>query len=133
MAPSRGTLTTTLVGLGVLVTAGCGLFGDPVHDQWERRATLPGCGEVTLSVSDHLKQVGRDGIDCLRRAMESKDGGELIVHFPTVEGDPVTDYYRVNPDGSTEVYTDSTHDENSDQKWSYGSCDEPTSVLDVAC
>jgi hypothetical protein len=33
----------------------------------------------------------------------------------------------------TEVYTDATNDPNGDERWHYGRCDRPKSVLDVAC
>jgi hypothetical protein len=63
----------------------------------------------------------------------SGQGGEFVVHYSTTEGDPITDYLRVTPNGTTEIYTDSTQDERGDKKWSYGTCGNPESVLDVVC
>lgn len=47
---------------------------------------------------------------------------------PTLEGDPITEYYRVTPTGATEIYVDATEDEFGDQKWSFGQCAQPTTV-----
>jgi hypothetical protein len=114
--------------------AGCSVLGgDAVRDQWEARSTLPGCGEVTLEQGEHLQQKGGSEFACLRAAFKSGDGAELKVVSPTVEGDPVTEYYRVNPSRTTEIYVDSTEDPNSDQSWSFAQCEQPESVLDVNC
>jgi hypothetical protein len=76
---------------------------------------------------------GKTELACLQRALDSGRGAELSVRYPTTEGDPVTNYYRVTADGSTEVYTDSTEDAFSDQRWSFASCDQPSTALDVNC
>jgi len=127
----------TAVGVACILTVtatGCSnVFGDPVHDQWEDRASLASCGEVTLEQGERLKLEGRSEFECLRAAFTSGSGAELKVQSPTVEGDPVTSYYRVTPAGTTEVYVDSTQDGFSDQKWSFADCKQPESVLDVNC
>ena len=126
------TPSVLLVSLTFALT-GCALLEDPVHSQWEGRATLPSCGAIALDQGEALEDEGRSPVACLRDGMSSGKGAELVVHFPTVEGDPITEYRRVTPDGSTEVYTDSTQDEYSDQSWSFGSCESPGSALDSAC
>ncbi|RYP88576.1 hypothetical protein EKO23_01400 [Nocardioides guangzhouensis] len=88
---------------------------------------------MQLRHGESLESRGTEQVQCLRVALDSGRGGELRIEYPTAEGDPVTEYYRVTPEGTTEVYTDATKDTNSDQRWSYGECDRPTSVLDVAC
>jgi len=126
-------------GLGVAciltgTATGCSkVFGDPVRDQWEDRANLASCGEVTLKQGERLKQEGRSEFECLRAAFDSGSGAELKVQSPTKEGDQVTSYYRVTPARTTEVYVDGTQDEFSDQKWSFADCKQPESVLDVNC
>ncbi|MDR7253981.1 hypothetical protein J2X46_002971 [Nocardioides sp. BE266] len=45
----------------------------------------------------------------------------------------MTDYYRVTARGSTEVYTDASQDAFSDGNWSFASCDDPDSALEVNC
>lgn len=109
-------------------------FGsDPVEEHWTSRESLTSCGSLQLQQGEQLRVDGKEGVACLERAMDSGRGAELAVRYPTVEGDPVTEYYRVTPDGSTEVYTDSTLDAFSDQKWSFATCDAPKTVLDVNC
>ena len=118
--------------IGVL--AGCSvLAGDAVRDQWEERSTLPTCGEVTLEQGERLRKKGRSEIACLRAAFNAGGGAELKVVFPTVEGDPITEYYRITSRRTTEIYIDSSQDQNSDQKWSFAQCEKPASVLDVNC
>ena len=63
---------------------------------------------------------------------ELRRGGELKVEYPTVEGDPITAYYRVTPDGGTETYEDSTEDPFGSQEWSFVSCPTPAGAQDVA-
>ena len=113
-----------------LLPAGC---ADPVEQQWQDRASLPTCGAVDLHQGEALKQDARDEVACLKDALDSGEGGELRVEYPTVEGDPITAYYRVTPDGGTEIYEDSTADPNGSQEWSFGSCPTPAGALDVAC
>lgn len=114
--------------------AGCSVLGgDAVRDQWEERSTLPSCGEVTHEQGERLQEQGRFEVACLLAAFNSGDGAELRVLFPTVEGDPITEYYRITPSRTTEIYVDSTEDQNSDQKWSFAQCETPASVLDVNC
>ena len=124
-----------LVGFAIACSmSGCGIFSrDEVHGQWQNRSTLPACGEVSLSPFDVLEEAGASGLRCLHRGIDSGRGGELVVHYPTAEGDPITDYLRVTTKGTTEIYTDSTRDENSDQRWSYGRCANPGPTLDFVC
>ena len=91
------------------------------------------CGSLQLQQDEELEVDGKTELACLESALASRRGAELTVRRPTTEGDPVTTYYRVTADGSTEVYTDSTQDAFSDRKWSFASCDHPEKVLDVNC
>ena len=129
-AATRLPVTCALIG----ALAGCSvLAGDAVRDQWDERSTLPICGEVTLEQGERLQERGRSEVACLRAAFNSGRGAELKVVSPTVEGDPITEYYRITSSRTTEIYIDSTQDQNSDQKWSFAQCKKPTSVLDVNC
>ena len=116
----------------VALLTGC-MGSDPVEVQWASRESLPSCGSLRLQAGERLQVFGKTELACLRRAIDSGRGGELTVRYPTTEGDPITDYSRVTPDGSTEVYTDSTEDAFSDQKWSFATCNQPKTVLDVNC
>ena len=114
----------------VLLAAGC---GDEVHARWEERAPLPSCGAVDFDQGETLRRDAPDELACLREALTSGKGAELQVTSPTVEGDPVTVYYRVTPEGTTEIYEDTTEDAYGSDEWSYASCGRPASVLDVNC
>ena len=132
-SPARGPVNRGLrvgVGLGAAALTACG--SDSVERQWASRESLPSCGSVRL-VEEPLRVAAQKEVTCLDRALESGRGAELAVRFSTVEGDPVAEYYRVLPDGSAEVYVDSTEDEFGEQKWSYSRCGTPESALDVNC
>ena len=124
-------------GVGLVCLFGALLSGcaghDPVQEQWASRDSLPACGSLDLRQGDPRAVPGTEEHVCLRRAFGSDRGVELTVRYLTVEGDPITKYFRVLPDGTTEVYTDSTQDEFGDEAWSHRSCDQPESALDVAC
>lgn len=125
-----------VVACGALLAGftGCGLgMSDPVQEQWKSRASLPSCGSLELQQGETVEVEGKAEVACLQRALDSGRGAELAIRYPTTEGDPVTDYYRVTADGSTEVYTDSTQDAFSDGKWGFASCDRPEMALDVNC
>jgi hypothetical protein len=105
----------------------------PVRKQWESRESLPSCGSLELRQGEVIEVDGRTELACLQRALDEGRGAELSVRHPTTEGDPITNYYRVTVDGSTEVYTDSTQDAFGDRTWSFTSCGQPESVLDAEC
>jgi hypothetical protein len=109
------------------------MASDPVKKQWESRDSLESCGSLQLEQMQTLEVDGQEEVACLQRALESRTGAELKVRYPTTEGDPVTDFYRVTATGSTEVYTDATQDGFGDRKWSFASCEDPESALDVNC
>lgn len=117
---------------GLVLVAGC-TGSDPVKEQWESRQSLPNCGSLQLRQGESLSSHGEKEVACLQQALDSGRGAELRVESPTEEGDPVTEYYRVTAEGTTEVYVDTTKDENSDQQWGYADCAKPETVLDVNC
>jgi len=126
---------THAVGLLAVVTiAGCSLLsGDPVHDRWVNRSSLPSCGHIVLEQGEHVAEAARSELSCLQAALRSGEGAELKLQHSTVEGDPIIEYYRVTPSGTAEVYIDSTKDKFGAQKWEFVECDRPTSALDVDC
>ncbi|MEU4093658.1 hypothetical protein [Streptomyces sp. NPDC026673] len=121
------------VAVTVLSTAGCGMLGDPVEERWSSRAEFSSCGEVNLDQGEEMQKKAVREIACLRRALKNGDGAELKATYPTVEGDPIRDYYRVTPQGGLEVYTDSTDDRFSDGKWAFTGCHTPEWLAEVAC
>ncbi|MGW9023730.1 hypothetical protein ACWGQ5_05725 [Streptomyces sp. NPDC055722] len=116
-----------------LLAAGCGMSGDPVKERWASRAEFSSCGEVSLDQGEEIKKKAVREITCLRRALKSGDSAELKVTYPTVEGDPIREYYRLTPQGRLEVYTDSTDDRYSDQKWSFAKCYTPEWLVEISC
>lgn len=135
-ATHSGAHRAALAAAGVLAATaigGCSLLGDAVQRQWEDRSSLPSCGRVDLGVGEQLEDTGRTQVDCLTAALASGAGGELVVTFVTTEGDPVTEYLRVTPARTTEVYSDASRDRFSDGRWTYAACPSPTSALDTSC
>ncbi|MEU1924206.1 hypothetical protein AB0H23_26660 [Streptomyces albogriseolus] len=116
-----------------LLAAGCGMLDDPVKDRWESRTEYPSCGEVGLAQGEEIQKQAAREIDCLRRALKSGESAELKITYPTVEGDPIREYYRLTPQGRLEVYTDSTDDRYSDQKWSFAECYTPEWLAEISC
>ncbi|WP_157987141.1 hypothetical protein [Streptomyces atratus] len=116
-----------------LLAAGCGMVNDPVKERWESRTEFSRCGEVRLDQGEEMQKQAVREIVCLRRALESGESAELKVTHPTVEGDSIREYYRLTPQGRLEVYTDSTDDQYSDQKWSFAKCYAPEWLAEISC
>lgn len=154
LAVATSLLTVAVVFAGTVVAGWAPLGGtvaDPVpastdgpqranasiHQQWAKRPTLPSCGEVDLRMIESYEArrptVGERAKRCLRAALSSGRGAELVVRYATVEGDPITEYRRISPHGGSEVYTDSTQDTFGSQAWVYGSCPKPTTALKFDC
>ena len=109
-------------------TVGAGRGPDDFRD----RPALPACGRVELGQGERVQQVDPEALACLREAFDTGRGAELVVVSPTIEGDPVTDYRRVLPDGTTEVWTDMTEDQYGGG-WHHGACVTPSGPLESAC
>lgn len=116
-----------------LLAGGCGTLDDPVKDRWESRTEFSSCGEVSLAQGEEMQKQAVREIACLRRALKSGNGAELKVASPTVEGDPIREYYRLTPRATLEVYTDGTVDRYSDQKWSFAECYTPEWLAEISC
>ncbi|MFE5410308.1 hypothetical protein [Microbacterium sp. NPDC056569] len=106
-----------LTGAGVVALAGCVVGpgapkGGPTPASFLEREQLPSCGTVELTQGEEIPTAD---IACLEEATSA--GAELAVTRPTVEGDPVTEYYRVLPGGGWEIYTDMTRDAYGEGWW----------------
>ncbi|MFE2095066.1 hypothetical protein [Streptomyces sp. NPDC059460] len=121
------------VALTSLLAAGCGMLNDPVKERWESRTEFSSCGEVSLDQGEEMQKQAAREIVCLQRALKNGESAELKATYPTVEGDPIREYYRLTPQGRLEVYTDSTDDHNSDQKWSFAECYTPEWLAEISC
>lgn len=133
---SRSVLRTSalMTASSLLLVTGCSVLrGDPVQEQWQDRAALPSCGEITLAMGERLDASSRGEVACLEEAWATGGGAELVVGHSTVEGDPVKEYYRVVPGGGAEVFIDSTQDKFGSQRWEFSRCETPTSALTVNC
>ena len=122
-----------LAATPLLLGSGCGVFSDPVQEQWQSRDEYSGCGDVELTQGHQIKTQAKEQIECMRSALEAGESAELKVTAPTVEGDPVRTYYRLTPKGALEVYVDSTDDSFGSQDWSFTECDTATWLPGVSC
>ncbi|MFF3562138.1 hypothetical protein ACFYXS_19070 [Streptomyces sp. NPDC002574] len=116
-----------------LLGAGCGMLGDPVKERWASRTEFSSCGEVSLDQGEEIKRKAVREISCLRQALKSGESAELKVAYLTTEGDPMREYYRLTPQRRLELYTDSTDDRYSDQKWSFAECCTPEWLAEISC
>jgi hypothetical protein len=85
-----------------------------VRAMFENRQVLPTC----------------ESWDCLQDAAgQQGNGAELALTVTTVEGDPITTYFRVKPGGEYEIFTDNTQDAfRGDPAWTYDVCPIPADV-----
>lgn len=111
-----------------------GSADDAAYQKWVQREPLPDCGEqwlpIMLSMGDNQDLAYAE---CLRAAAKGGTGGEAVVHFSTVEGDPITEYLRVFPQGQVEVFTDATLDKFGSQRWHRSTCANVDAALDQDC
>lgn len=99
--------------------------GGPTPEAFSERAPLPPCEPVVLGQGEEVPQ---EANDCLMDA--GADGAELAITRPTVEADPVTEYYRVLPGGGWEYYTDMTQDAYGGGWW-LNTCPDATALDDL--
>jgi hypothetical protein len=86
------------------------------------RSRLPSCGQERRT--GQAGPVNADGRRCLWEAYLAGEPAEFVVTQLTVEGDPVTDYWRVLGKGSVELLEDSTKDPwGSGPGWLQVPCD----------
>jgi hypothetical protein len=131
MMRARPGAAALIVGVVGLTLAGCAAGpvepgSVPTPTQFAERAELPSCGTVTLAQGD---EIPAENLDCLDSA--GPEGAELSVTRPTTEGDPVTEYYRVLPDGGWEAYLDGSMDRYGSQWW-FTDCPDARDLEDLA-
>ncbi|MBB4855463.1 hypothetical protein HNP40_002865 [Mycobacteroides chelonae] len=91
----------------------------PPPTSFTQRASLPSCG-THRHFREDLPAAQRD---CMNNARASGRGGELTVVQPTIEGHPITTYYRVfSPDQRLEVFVDASTDRYGSSGWSHFFC-----------
>ncbi|BAX96116.1 hypothetical protein MSTE_00781 [Mycobacteroides stephanolepidis] len=85
------------------------------------RTPLPSCGSYTFGFNSHAVPATQK--DCMNVARASGRGGELKIVESTIEGDPVTTYYRVfSPQQQVEIFIDYSGDQFSNFGWSHFFC-----------
>ncbi len=83
-----------------------------VRAMFDNRETLPTCTSW----------------QCLQGAAD-QEGAELVRTETTDEGAPVTRYFRVEPGGQYEIFTDNSQDSfRGDPAWTYDVCAVPAEV-----
>lgn len=91
------------------------------------REPLASCGEFTIEQGE---QYPDDAMDCVEDAIGA-GGAELVLTAPTVEGDPVTTWYRALPTGGVEMWSDVRQDKFAGEgaAWYYTLCPSAVSPL----
>ncbi|WP_236737528.1 hypothetical protein [Mycobacteroides franklinii] len=85
------------------------------------RTPLSSCGSYTFGFKDHAVPAAQR--DCMNVARTSGRGAELKLVESTIEGDPVTTYYRVfSRRQKVEVFIDYSGDQFSNFGWSHFFC-----------
>lgn len=100
------------------------------------RPELANCGRA--EPREGLRQLEelltQDAINCLSDS-RTRSGGELVITALTIEGDPVTTYFRTAPNSpSVDIYIDQTRDRYG-SSWHHTTCQAPllTSEALVGC
>jgi hypothetical protein len=111
--------------LTLAAATGCGLLPPALPDWIVNRQPLPSCGEEVLEQGQAGDVEMRT---CLLEAYRDGRPAELISTFPTIEGDPITQYIRVHENGVVEIFVDATRDRFGSGAWERMVCDELTPV-----
>lgn len=93
----------------------------PPPEAFVARTSLPSCGSYTFGFRDHAVPAAQR--DCMNSARTRGTGAELKIVESTIEGDPITTYYRVfSPDQKVEVFVDYSTDRFGNFGWSHFFC-----------
>lgn len=112
---------------------GVGSFFGPTESSFSTEVTpaIPSSAEAPSKAAHSMFQYREplppcDSWQCLQDAVEQQGPAELVRTETTTEGDPVTTYYRVQPWGELEVFTDNSQDKfRGDPAWTYDVCSVP--------
>ena len=101
--------------------AGVPLVESTAPIEFSERSILAPCGTLILDQGETLD--GTPEQACMNAAILSMEGAELSLQWPTVEGDPIIEYYRSLPDDAGfELFTDSTRDAFDSRAWTLIRC-----------
>lgn len=118
----------TVATLAAAALTGCGLFAGPAPAWVVDRQPLPSCGEEVLGQGDAGDAEARS---CLLEAFREGRGAELVSTRPTIEGDPVTRYVRVHPNGVVEIFVDATRDRFGSGEWERLRCERLVPIEEI--
>lgn len=104
--------------LAALLT-GCGLLPSAPPGWVTNRSAMPSCGEEVL---DRGLVADQDGWNCLLTALDAGRNAELVRVMTTLEGDPITQIFRVHADGRIELMVDATRDRFGSGRWELLEC-----------
>jgi hypothetical protein len=97
-----------------------------IEQRFLTRSPIAACDVVSAEVGDPA--LGDPStFDCLRGAVDTEDGAELVVLSSDVDGQPAAVYLRVNPGGPMEVFVD-RRDGESGPAWQYQRCPVPAEI-----
>jgi hypothetical protein len=112
---------SVVVVLGISLGAGA-CSRDYTPSALERWPEDPSCGSYE-NRNEPVSSEQRRKNGCLLDALAEGRRAELVATFMTIEGDPITEYYRVLGPHRAEVFIDSTADSYGTQKWTHHVCD----------
>ncbi len=104
--------------LGLALVTACG-YTPSALESWPK---TPSCGRYE-NLNEPVPADQRRKNRCLLDALSEGRRAELFVTYATVEGDPITTYYRVLGPRRLEVFIDSTRDSFGSREWTHMLCD----------
>jgi hypothetical protein len=107
--------------VAVAALAGCGSEGDAAGDAPQASPDVEDCGGYE-NRNEAPTDEQSDRNRCLLDAFEAGRAATLVVTLSTVEGDPITHYFRVTDARQVEVLVDGTKDKFGAGDWHASSC-----------
>lgn len=111
--------------LATVALSACGWLPEPTPAMAHQPAAVANRAPLTVCGVENAGQRGpwnEAGRACFWKAYLDHQPAEFVSTRPTTEGDPITTIYRVLPDGSVEVFIDSTQDKWGSGRWEHLSC-----------
>jgi hypothetical protein len=110
-------LVVVVFGLGL--ASACS-YTPSALDDWPEE---PSCGRYE-NRNDPALAEQRWKNRCLLDAAAEGRPAQLVLTYMTVEGDPITEYYRVLGPRRVEIFVDATQDPLGSDQWTHLLCDE---------
>ena len=126
-------MSKSLIALALLLA--CSACGQSAQSQeppasFENRSRLASCGDIEFTAAGEV--IPTSAVECMNEARSAGTGAELVVRRWTVEGDPITEYYRVvPPDPGIEIFADNTRDRFGQRGWVHQRCPRAVSVAEL--